>query len=56
MADYTEPQSVESIREGIINSLNRKKDYVLKEHIKKNFLWSCIAEKTLRVYKEVLGK
>lgn len=56
MAVYTEPESVESIRRGITDSLNKQKNPALKERIKKEYLWSCVAEKTLRVYKEVLGK
>ena len=54
MAQYVEPYSVDSIREGIITSLNEKKNPELKEHIKKEFLWSRVAEKTLTVYKSVL--
>ncbi len=54
MAQYVEPYSVDSIREGIITSLNEKKNPELKEHIKKEFLWSRVAEKTLAVYKSVL--
>ncbi len=54
MAQYVEPYSVESINAGIIKSLNEKKNPILKELIKKEFLWSSVAEKTLAVYKTVL--
>ncbi len=54
MAEYVEPNSVESIRSGIITALNSKKNPTLKEHIKREFLWSRVAEKTLAVYKSVL--
>jgi glycosyltransferase involved in cell wall biosynthesis len=53
MAEYVDPYSVDSITRGIQHALNRKKDAVLKEHIKKEFLWSRVAEKTLAVYHEV---
>jgi glycosyltransferase involved in cell wall biosynthesis len=56
MAVYTEPKSVDSIRKGIIDSLNRQKNSVLKEHVKKEYLWSRVAEKTLKVYERILGK
>ncbi len=51
MAEYVEPTSAESIRKGIINALDKKKDVQLQTHIKKEFLWSSVAEKTLNVYK-----
>lgn len=54
MAEYTDPYSIESIVNGIQTALNRKKDSVLKEHIKKEFLWSRVAEKTLAIYKQYL--
>ncbi|MFA5833207.1 MAG: glycosyltransferase [Bacteroidota bacterium] len=54
MATYVEPGSVESIKSGIITSLNAQKKPMLKEHMKKEFLWSRVAEKTLAVYKQVL--
>lgn len=54
MADYVDPYSVDSITSGIQNALNRKKDSVLKDHIKKEFLWSRVAEKTLAVYQQIV--
>ena len=54
MAAYSEPTSVESIKRSIVDSLNAPKTSALKEHVKKEFLWSVVAEKTLAVYKSVL--
>lgn len=54
MATYVDPYSVDSIKNGIVSGLNLKKDSVLKEHIKKKFLWSRVAEKTLAVYQSAL--
>lgn len=55
MADYVEPSSVESIREGIVRSLNRTGDKRLREHIRANFLWDRVAELTARAYQELGG-
>lgn len=54
LAEYVEPNSIESISHGIVSALNSKKDPALREHIKKEFLWSSVAEKTLAVYRSVL--
>lgn len=54
MAEYVDPYSVESIRNGIISALNRKKDTALQTHIRKEFLWSKVAEKTLAVYRSAI--
>ncbi|MCK4339539.1 MAG: glycosyltransferase [Candidatus Cloacimonetes bacterium] len=56
MVDYVDIYSIDSIRETILNSLNKKPNERLKEYIKKNFLWSVIAQKTVEIYKEVLNK
>ena len=53
MVEYVNPYSVESIRNGIIKSLNKKKTNELKEHIKNNFLWESVAEKSLLVYQKI---
>lgn len=55
MAHYTEPNSVESIRTGIISALNQPKNSILTKHIKKEFLWSAVARKTLQVYEKVMN-
>jgi glycosyltransferase involved in cell wall biosynthesis len=54
MAEYVEPDSVNSIRSGIIRALNAPKTSALQSHVKKEFLWSTVAEKTLAVYQSVL--
>lgn len=54
MAMYVEPRSVESIKNGIILALNSQKKSDLKDHVKKEFLWSAVAKKTLAVYKQVV--
>lgn len=55
MATYVDPYSVESVANGIRDALNQKKNDALKERIKKEFLWSKVAEKTLSVYKQVFS-
>ena len=55
-AEYVEPTSTASIRRGILDALQKEKQPLLREHIKKEFLWSNVAKKTLDVYKNVLDK
>ncbi len=55
MAEYVDPYSINTIRDVISAALNKKKDSVLREHIKKEFLWRRVAEKTLAVYNTVLS-
>jgi glycosyltransferase involved in cell wall biosynthesis len=55
MATYVEPGSVESIREGIASALKRTKNPELREHIRKEFLWQRVAERTASVYRQVLA-
>jgi glycosyltransferase involved in cell wall biosynthesis len=55
MAEYVDPSSPESIRTGIERALNARNNGALKAHIKQEFLWSRVAEKTLAVYKTVLA-
>jgi len=52
-ARYVEPRSLESIRLGITDSLRDPKDTLLREHIKRNFLWKNVAVRTLEAYKRV---
>ncbi|MFO7890974.1 MAG: glycosyltransferase family 4 protein [bacterium] len=53
-AHYVNPYSVSSILKGIESALESPSKEALKEHIKNNFLWDTIAEKTLNGYKKVL--
>ncbi len=55
MAHYVDPHSVESIRDGIVKALDTKGDDRLREHIRREFLWQKISEKTAAVYKTVSG-
>jgi glycosyltransferase involved in cell wall biosynthesis len=52
-ASYVNPRNKNSIYNGIIKTLEAKKDTDLKEHIRKNFLWEMVAKKTADVYQEV---
>jgi glycosyltransferase involved in cell wall biosynthesis len=54
-AIYVEPESIESIREGIQIALKNKKENVLQTKIKKEFLWEKVGEKTKQVYNTILG-
>jgi glycosyltransferase involved in cell wall biosynthesis len=56
MADYVNPGSVESIRAGILAALERPKTPALSDHIRKNFLWPRVSEKTAVAYARALGK
>lgn len=53
MATYVEPTSVESIRNGIVTALNTPANSLLQGHVKREYLWSRVAEKTLTVYRSV---
>jgi glycosyltransferase involved in cell wall biosynthesis len=53
MAEYVDPHSVEAIRTGIMRALDRKKDNLLRDHIRKEFLWQHVSRKTAEVYKEI---
>ncbi len=55
MATYVEPASVESIRSGIIQSLNSPAQPELRQRMKQEYVWSRVAEKTLSVYKSVMS-
>ena len=55
LAHYVDPSSVESIRAGIITALSANRTDTLQHHIKKEFLWRTVAEKTLAVYHRVLN-
>jgi glycosyltransferase involved in cell wall biosynthesis len=50
MAEYVEPRSIPSIQQGIMAALNKNPNSTLQHHIKKEFLWDKIAEKTLAIY------
>ena len=56
MAHYAEPHSVESIRNAITLALSEPKTTALRDHIKREFLWSTVAQKTAEVYKRILSQ
>lgn len=53
MATYVDPYSVDAIRDGITTALNNAPNSNLRSHIKKEFLWSAVAQKTLDIYNSV---
>jgi len=55
MATYVDPRSVDRIEGGIRSALQEKKTERLREHIRKEYLWSAIARKTAALYREVPG-
>ena len=55
-AIYVEPKSIESIREGIEQSLKMPRSSTLQEHILHHYTWRSVAEKTVEIYRSVLSK
>jgi glycosyltransferase involved in cell wall biosynthesis len=56
MAEYVDPHSVESIRDGIVRALQGKQDHRLRDHIRKEFLWPRVAEKTAAAYRAIIDR
>jgi glycosyltransferase involved in cell wall biosynthesis len=56
MAEYVDPHSVGSIREGIVRALQKKQDDCLRGHIRKEFLWPRVAEKTAAAYRTIISR
>lgn len=54
MADYVDPTSIDSIRNGIRIALQRPKNANLKDHIMREFLWQSVAAKTAAIYRKTL--
>ncbi len=55
MAVYVEPESVDSIRQGILRALAQKKSETLREHLRTHYLWQQVAASTARAYDDVLS-
>jgi glycosyltransferase involved in cell wall biosynthesis len=55
-ATYVDPNSVESIRKGIVSLLQQPANPLLAEHIEQHFTWGRIAQQTLTCYKTTLQK
>ena len=49
-AEYVEPTSCEFIHHGITTALNKMKNGELRDHIRQNYLWERVGEKTLDAY------
>jgi glycosyltransferase involved in cell wall biosynthesis len=56
LAEYVDPRSVDSIRDGIVHALQKKQDDRLREHIRKEFLWPRVAEKTAAAYRTIINR
>ena len=56
MATYVDPLSVESIRAGIVSALEQRPSAELREHIRKNYLWPRVAERTAAAYHEIADR
>ena len=50
------PNSVNSIVKNIEISLNKEKSLDLRKHIEKNYIWSVIAKKTIKIYEKILSE
>jgi glycosyltransferase involved in cell wall biosynthesis len=55
MAHYVDPGSISSIRDGIVRALDTPKSPHLSDHIRRQYLWSRVAEDTAGIYRRTLG-
>lgn len=53
LADYAAPDKPEEIRSAVLQSLEKPKTALLRDHILKNYQWNRVAEKTLEAYKRI---
>jgi glycosyltransferase involved in cell wall biosynthesis len=51
---YINPNNLKDIKNKLLKAYNSEKNNDLRNHIKKNFLWSKVAKRTLEGYKKVL--
>lgn len=56
LAVYVEPDSIDSIRHGILAALEQPSGGKLRERIEREFLWREVARKTARAYEDVLSQ
>ncbi len=56
MAGYVEPDSVDSIRNGIVAALQGKRSPDLSDHIRRHYLWPKVAELTAAAYRASTGR
>ena len=54
-AEFINPDSTDSILNGIQKALKKKSSENLKDHILSNFTWTKVAEQTSDQYKKVLA-
>jgi len=54
LARYIDPSSTASIAKGLVESFNAPKSEMLVEHIKNNFLWEKVGNKTIQAYDGLL--
>jgi glycosyltransferase involved in cell wall biosynthesis len=54
LATYVNPRSVDAIRAGIVQALERPRTTDLRDHIRRNFLWPRVAELTAAAYRQIL--
>jgi len=52
-AEYSDPDSVQSIRQAVEKSLNKTQTDRLQKHIQQNYIWPVIAEKTAEIYNKL---
>lgn len=55
-AEYVEPTSVESIRNGIQHALSKPKTTTLQQRIRERYLWEHVAKHTLSAYERALQR
>lgn len=53
-ATYVPPDNLKVICNETLSAYKLKKSNLLKEHIRKNFLWNITAQKTIAVYRELV--
>ncbi|MCX7785849.1 MAG: glycosyltransferase family 4 protein [candidate division WOR-3 bacterium] len=51
-AQYINPFSLDSLRQGLVKALEQKKRPELKEHIRSNYLWKVVAENLVEIYRK----
>jgi glycosyltransferase involved in cell wall biosynthesis len=55
-AIYVEPDSVDSIADGIRRALQSERSTALRERIRREYLWPVVAEKTAAAYRAALAR
>ena len=54
--EYFDPSDLKSIRNAVEKASHKGNNDLLKEHIKKGFLWEAAARKNIQVYNKILQK